>query len=309
MNSLTLPKVSLEELTLRQTLSRHQQQFSWANGHLSLDIVSPPQTLDRVLLAHWKGHTFCFYCHAAELGLWLAPDLQQADLSSLPQDLLLSLLEYQSKMLSDLSWSALRTTSAPALSVCLLLRFERQGATLPLWLPEPSPLLAILPKRQPGEYLTIPLRLSLQWGAINLTLNEFRTVESGDVLLLSPQQQPDTPLLGYLERRPWAYFKYHEYRLELITMHTPSPDSPSNTSSVTDLDSLEVHVSFEVGRQVIDLHTLTSLQPGSLLDLGVPPDGEVRILVNQKCLGSGRLVDIQGRLGIRVERLAMEKES
>ncbi|OCQ54607.1 Yop proteins translocation protein Q [Photorhabdus australis subsp. thailandensis] len=309
MNSLTLPKVSLEELTLRQTLSRYQQQFSWASGHLSLDVISPPQTLDRVLLAHWKGHTFSFYCHAAELGLWLAPDLQQADLSSLPQDLLLSLLEHQSKMLSDLSWSALRTTSAPSSSACLLLSFERQGATLPLWLTEPSPLLAILPKRQPREYLTIPLFLSLQWGSIKLTLNEFRTLESGDVLLLPPQQQPDTPLLGYLEGHLWAYFKYHEHKLELITMHTLSSDSPNNTSLVPDLNSLEIHVSFEVGRQTLDLHTLTSLQPGSLLDLGVPPDGEVRILVNQRCLGSGRLVDIQGRLGVRVECLTMEKES
>lgn len=309
MNSLTLPKVSLEELTLRQTLSHHQQQFNWADGHLTLDIVSPPQTLDKVLIAHWKGHTFSFYCHATELALWLAPDLQQADLASLPQDLLLALMEYQSKALPDLSWSALRTMTDLSLSACLLLRLERPGATLPLWLPEPSPFLDILPKRQPGEYLPIPLQLSLQWGEISLTLDEFHTLEPGDVLLLPPQQQPDTPLLAHLEGQPWAYFKYHEHKLELITMHTLSPDSPDSTLPVTDLNSLEVHVSFEVGRQTLDLHTLTSLQPGSLLDLGVPPDGEVRILVNQKCLGSGRLVDIQGRLGVRVEHLFAEKQS
>ncbi|TNH45360.1 type III secretion system cytoplasmic ring protein SctQ [Photorhabdus luminescens] len=308
MNNLTLSKVSLEELTLHQTLSRHQQQFSWDNNHLSLDVALPPQTLDRILIAHWQGQTFSFYCHAAELALWLAPDLQQANLTSLPQDLLLALLEYQSKVLPTLLWSALRTTSERPLSACLQLRLKRPGATLPLWLPEPSSLIAILPERQPGECLSIPLRLSLQWGAITLTLDAFRTLESGDVLLLPPQQQPDTPLLAYLEGRPWAYFKSHDHTLELITMHTPSSDGSDNTLPVTDLNDLEVHVSFEVGRQTLDLQTLTSLQPGSLLDLGVPSDGEVRILVNQKCLGSGRLVDIEGRLGVRVEHLSVEKQ-
>ncbi|MCT8353565.1 type III secretion system cytoplasmic ring protein SctQ [Photorhabdus kayaii] len=308
MNSLTLSKVSLEELTLHQTLSRHQQQFNWDNNSLSLDVISAPQTLDRKLIAHWQGQTFSLYCHAAELALWLAPDLQQADLTSLPQDLLLALLEYQSKVLPTLSWSALSTTSERPLSACLRLRLERPGATLPLWSPEPSPLIAILPERQPGECLPIPLRLSLQWGAIILTLDVFRTLESGDVLLLPPQQQPDDPLLAYLEGRPWAYFKSHDHKLELITMHTPSPDSSDNALPVTDLNELEVHVSFEVGRQTLDLQILTSLQPGSLLDLGVPSDGEVRILVNQKCLGSGRLVDIEGRLGVRVEHLSVEKQ-
>ncbi|OCA56282.1 type III secretion system cytoplasmic ring protein SctQ [Photorhabdus namnaonensis] len=309
MNDLTLSKVSLKELTLHQTLNRHQQQFSWDNNHLSLDVAAPPQTLDKVLIAHWQGQTFSFYCHAAELALWLAPDLQQADLTSLPQDLLLALLEYQSKVLPTLSWSALRTTSERPLSACLQLRLERPGATLPLWLPEPSPLIAILPERQPAERLSIPLRLSLQWGTITLTLDAFRTLESGDVLLLPLQQQPDAPLLAYLEGRPWAYFKSHDHKLELITMHTPSSDNSDDTLPVTDLNDLEVHVSFEVGRQTLDLQTLTSLQPGSLLDLGVPSDGVVRILVNQKYLGSGRLVDIEGRLGVRVEHLSVEKQS
>ncbi|MFM4839215.1 FliM/FliN family flagellar motor switch protein, partial [Aeromonas veronii] len=58
-----------------------------------------------------------------------------------------------------------------------------------------------------------------------------------------------------------------------------------------------------------DWHTLTSLQPGALIDLGTPLDGEVRIISNGHSLGVGRLVEIQGRLGVRVERLDNESQS
>ncbi|MGL5321573.1 MAG: YscQ/HrcQ family type III secretion apparatus protein, partial [Aeromonas veronii] len=44
-------------------------------------------------------------------------------------------------------------------------------------------------------------------------------------------------------------------------------------------------------------------------DLGTPLDGEVRIISNGHSLGVGRLVEIQGRLGVRVERLDNESQS
>ncbi|MCB2572643.1 FliM/FliN family flagellar motor switch protein, partial [Listeria monocytogenes] len=53
----------------------------------------------------------------------------------------------------------------------------------------------------------------------------------------------------------------------------------------------------------LDLHTLSTLQPGSLLDLDCALDGEVRILAHQRCLGIGELVRLQDRLGVRVTRL------
>ena len=76
-----------------------------------------------------------------------------------------------------------------------------------------------------------------------------------------------------------------------------------NPKPLTDLNQLPVQVSFEVGRQILDWHTLTSPEPGSLIDLTTPVDGEVRLLANGRLLGHGRLVEIQGRLGVRIERL------
>ncbi|MOA45261.1 Yop proteins translocation protein Q [compost metagenome] len=83
-------------------------------------------------------------------------------------------------------------------------------------------------------------------------------------------------------------------------LDTPVSDSDFD---LTDLEQLPVQVGFEIGRHTLDLHTLATLQPGSLIDLAAPLNGEVRILANQRCIGTGELVSLQDRLGVRVLRL------
>ncbi|MFG3923300.1 type III secretion system cytoplasmic ring protein SctQ [Pseudomonas aeruginosa] len=131
--------------------------------------------------------------------------------------------------------------------------------------------------------------------------SELRTLEPGDLLLLPAGHRPDAALLGVLEGRPWARCQLHSTQLELLDMH----DTPSlaDGEDLHELDQLPIPVSFEVGRRTLDLHTLSTLQPGSLLDLDSALDGEVRILANQRCLGIGELVRLQDRLGVRVTRL------
>ncbi|MDF5918167.1 type III secretion system cytoplasmic ring protein SctQ [Pseudomonas aeruginosa] len=152
-----------------------------------------------------------------------------------------------------------------------------------------------------AQRLAIPLRLSLQWPGLPLDAGELRTLEPGDLLLLPAGHRPDAALLGVLEGRPWARCQLHSTQLELLDMH----DTPSlaDSEDLHELDQLPIPVSFEVGRRTLDLHTLSTLQPGSLLNLDCALDGEVRILANQRCLGIGELVRLQDRLGVRVTRL------
>ncbi|HGJ5892699.1 MAG TPA: FliM/FliN family flagellar motor switch protein [Arsenophonus apicola] len=44
-----------------------------------------------------------------------------------------------------------------------------------------------------------------------------------------------------------------------------------------------------------------------MIDLAVPVNGDVRIIANQQPLGKGQLVEIQGRLGIKVVELFAKK--
>lgn len=307
MTPITLSSASLAELTLQQTLSQYRQNFNWSGGELALTIGLPPATLDTRLQLQWQGLSLPLWCHGAELAHWLAPDLQQAALFSLPEPLQLALIERLGQPLGGLTCSALTRqesrdkTGEPALQLLL----QREGASLALWLPQPEPLLSKLPPRPQLQRLPLPLTLSLQWGEMGLTLDELATLTIGDVLLPPPHPQLGQQLLICVEGRPFAYCQPHQQHLELTAMHNAEPADPFGP---TELEQLPIQVSFEVGRQTLDWHTLTSLQPGALIDLGSPLDGEVRIISNGHSLGVGRLVEIQGRLGVRVERLGNESQ-
>lgn len=308
MTPITLSPASLAELTLQQTLSQYRQHFNWSGGELALTIGLPPVTLDTRLQLQWQGLSLPLLCHGAELAHWLAPDLQQAALFSLPEPLQLALIERLGQPLGGLTCSALTRQESrdkadePALQLLL----QREGASLALWLPQPGPLLSRLPPRPQQQRLPLPLTLSLQWGEMGLTLDELTTLAIGDVLLPPPHPQLGQQLLVCVEGRPFAYCQPHQQHLELTAMHNAEPADPFGP---TELEQLPIQVSFEVGRQTLDWHTLTSLQPGALIDLGTPLDGEVRIISNGHSLGVGRLVEIQGRLGVRVERLGNESQS
>lgn len=102
----------------------------------------------------------------------------------------------------------------------------------------------------------------------------------------------------------WIFYpSLSRHRSEYPGFISPIPLQLSHSLSLHELDQLPIPVSFEVGRRTLDLHTLSTLQPGSLLDLDSALDGEVRILANQRCLGIGELVRLQDRLGVRVTRL------
>ncbi|MGY3852650.1 type III secretion system cytoplasmic ring protein SctQ [Aeromonas aquatilis] len=308
MTPIALTSASLAELTLQQTLSQYRQHFGWSDGELTLAIGVPPTTLDTRLQLQWQGLSLPLCCHGAELAHWLAPDLQQAALFSLPEPLQLALIERLGQPLGGLTCSALISQSdhdqcgEPALQLLL----QREGTSLALWLSQPAPLLSRLPLRPPQQRLQHPLSLSLQWGVMGLTMDEITTLAIGDVLLPPPHPQLGQELLLCVEGRPFAYCQSHQQHLELTAMYNAALADPF---SPTELEQLPIQVSFEVGRQTLDWHTLTSLQPGALIDLGTPLDGEVRIISNGHLLGVGRLVEIQGRLGVRVERLANESQS
>ncbi|ABO92553.1 type III secretion system protein [Aeromonas salmonicida subsp. salmonicida] len=308
MTPIALTSASLAELTLQQTLSQYRQHFGWSGGELLLAIGLPPATLDTLLQLQWQGLSLPLLCHGAELAHWLAPDLQQAALFSLPEQLQLALIERLGQPLGGLTCSVLtqQESNVQTDETALQLLLQREGASLALWLPQPEPLLSKLPPRPRQQRLPLLLTLSLQWGEMGLTMDELATLAIGDVLLPPPDPQLGQQLLICVEGRPFAYCQPNQQHLELTAMHNAASAEPFGP---TELDQLPIQVSFEVGRQTLDWHTLTSLQPGALIDLGTPLDGEVRIISNGHLLGVGRLVEIQGRLGVRVERLDNESLS
>ncbi len=66
------------------------------------------------------------------------------------------------------------------------------------------------------------------------------------------------------------------------------------------LDSLEVTLTFELERRLMSIAEIGALTPGYTFPLAVDPAAPVTLRVSGQTIGSGRLVDLNGTLGVQV---------
>ena len=67
-------------------------------------------------------------------------------------------------------------------------------------------------------------------------------------------------------------------------------------------------VGFELGERSLSLHELQTLAPGFTFDLGRDLRQAVQIRANGMLIGTGELVDIDGRIGVVVTSLLSRTE-
>jgi len=301
MSPASFPSATRQELHLQRLLSHRQRSYVDAERQALLGIAACAGDPDLAVLAAWQGVSTRLLCRRQQLAQWLAPQLQDADFASLPAPLQLALLQRDGPWLPGLQCLGIEPAGDYQGTPCLQVSLKHAASALTCWVQgDLERLLATLPRRPLRERLNIALNLSLQWHPLELSLHELRGLGIGDILLL-PAAAPVPPrLLGVLDGHPWAELLLTDTHLELLRMHDslPLPDT-----ALGELEQLPITVSVEVGRQTLDLHTLTTLGPGALIELHSPMAAEVRILANQRCVGSGLLVSIDGRLGVRVTRL------
>ena len=77
-----------------------------------------------------------------------------------------------------------------------------------------------------------------------------------------------------------------------------------DNKETTSLDEVEVKLVFEVGRLTMTMAELNRLDAGHVFDLNRAPDQAVDVFVMNRQIGSGELVLVGERIGVRLTRLA-----
>ena len=84
-------------------------------------------------------------------------------------------------------------------------------------------------------------------------------------------------------------------------------DAPADTTPETEavlpsgsIDDVEVELQCSVGSKKIKLAEIRSLNPGFIVELDTSVDVPVRLQVNGKTIGRGELVQVNGRLAVRI---------
>ena len=290
---------------LRQAAT-HQADLEWAGAALRLSL--PPAAL-----AAWAD------ARLPELGAGALPAaLQSAALETLLAEAAAALAPVSSagavRVLPEARdaalphlWTVSARAETRAEAALAVLEADDLGLML---------LAGLLGQVAPGasaaiDTAALPVRLRAEIGQAALTAAELHEVAAGDVILLDEYRVgPEGELwLGIPQGQGLRVRAEHSSYLvtqgwtTLMTQTVPSADD-APTDEPLDLDAVPVRLTFDLGDRMLPLAELQQLQPGAVFDLQRPlADGPVMIRANGALIGSGELVDIDGRIGVRVGTL------
>jgi type III secretion system YscQ/HrcQ family protein len=163
-------------------------------------------------------------------------------------------------------------------------------------------------KRRPAGKGTQTLAGITSWkfpvsrGHVVLTAAEQTSIDPGDVVLFDAA---DALLFPGDDSRHIPVNRIDGSRIEVkapasrrdITIMTTTT-APQN--GPVPFEDLPIRVEILVAEREMTIAEAELLAPGSIIDLGVEPKDPVRLAVNGRVVGSGELVEIEGRLGVRI---------
>ena len=76
--------------------------------------------------------------------------------------------------------------------------------------------------------------------------------------------------------------------------------SPAPSGTELDVDNLPVTLVFIAGETEVALRDLQQIAPGYVFALRQPVDRHVEIRANGRAIGTGELVELDGRVGVRI---------
>ncbi len=172
-----------------------------------------------------------------------------------------------------------------------------------------------LPRRRTkGGAAAVPIPVSLEAGRMRLVLNELAGLEQDDILL--PETYPAREGLLTLRLCAASHARTFACTVEgaaaTITsvdsvLEEPMPEATQTADAApserADTGELEVTLTFELERRLMTVRDVETLAPGYTFAFGGDALAPVTLRANGKAIGTGRLVDLDGTLGVQVVTL------
>lgn len=163
------------------------------------------------------------------------------------------------------------------------------------------------------ETAQLPVALRVAIGDTDLPAARYARLRRGDVVLVArPLLGPENTLVLTAEAGAGARLGFRA-RLDgttltlleaPIAMSAPAmPEPPADDDTPVGLDQLPVRLTFDLGDKVLTYGELAQLQPGETLELARPATDYVTVRANGAVIGHGHLVEVDGRLGVRLASL------
>jgi type III secretion protein Q len=164
-------------------------------------------------------------------------------------------------------------------------------------------LLRVLPKRDTGLLSAlldeVPLTLSVCGGHTCVSEADYNALAVGDVVLpeqwLPADKRAQLRLMSGTRCVDQAHCQYEGDLLTFLDTWTGISEN-----AMTKTDELEITLTFELDRKTVTVGDLKSIQAGYTFPMTNTTQAPVTILANGKPVARGRLVDLNGVIGVQV---------
>lgn len=167
----------------------------------------------------------------------------------------------------------------------------------------------------------VPIALRAELGRTILPLPELQSLAAGDVVLLDEYWVDARGELwlctpggqGVRVRAEQSSYIVTQGWTMLMIQDSSAPREPvpsdvdASPAEPLALDAIPIKLTFDLGDRTLPLSELRQLQPGVVFDLQRPlTDGPVMIRTNGALLGTGTLVEVDGRIGVCIATLGKD---
>jgi type III secretion protein Q len=158
------------------------------------------------------------------------------------------------------------------------------------------------------DHLQIPVSFVL--ANARLRLSQINTLTKDDIVLfdcLPPQNGAELSIQVNVAQSPFWLAKKSGNHLVVqakleYSMEENAKKTVRENEEINDLEDIELELVFELGRMSMPLSEVRRIGPGYTFDLAGKLTQPISISINGGCIGSGELVKIDNRLGVRLTR-------
>ncbi|BDV01965.1 hypothetical protein TDMWS_20500 [Thermodesulfomicrobium sp. WS] len=164
-----------------------------------------------------------------------------------------------------------------------------------------------LPREKGNLPHAVPIPVRIIMGATTLPLSDFKNLERGDIILVERAAAENRVML-WIPPSQEVQAELREGTMIVIQERRDSgmTDEVSERQDgevMVSKEKVEVEIYFEVGRKMVTVGELEKISAGYVFHLEKPTGNAVSLYANRQLVGRGELVEIEGRLGVRVVEL------
>lgn len=161
-----------------------------------------------------------------------------------------------------------------------------------------------LPKNANSFWQEQTTRVYFEIGALFLSVGELRGLEASDILFVHDSNYFQDNLIRVRWSSGEKQSIFHasadqvEFKSREIIMAEEEQELP-----IVDIEDMPVVLTFDMGDELLTFRQVEQIKPGHILNLKKPFTNLVTIRSQNQAIGQGEVVDIEGKVGIRITRL------